>query len=248
MGAPTMPKSHQDNPSMAQYDPNIDPSSSQVFLIHLKDCPSMAPNHWRTTYPHHTMAFKQQPTPHDPARRNAREHVNSPGLWPTGVRDPRLWWLFWLPIGMAIRVCRGAFGLELCPARTWQATSRIIQKWWFRMGFTIRRARLWLANSHLVSCAPRVSLQPARAIAIMACQQCLRFWCSRNNVIWKPLNKKMIYKQKLEVGAPAMCSKRYTVLMFDDQASKWTQVAPKPPKIAPRWPQHGPRWPQVWPK
>ena len=45
VGAPAMPNSHQDNPSMAQYDPNIDPSSSQVFLIHLKDCPSMAPNH-----------------------------------------------------------------------------------------------------------------------------------------------------------------------------------------------------------
>ena len=72
VGAPAMPNSHQDNPSMAQYDPNIDPSSSQVFLIHLKDCPSMAPNHWRTTYPHHTMAFKQQPMPHDLARRNAR--------------------------------------------------------------------------------------------------------------------------------------------------------------------------------
>ena len=71
-----MPNSHQDNPSMAQHDPNIDPSSSEVFVIHLKDCPSMAPNHWRTTYPHHTMALKQQPTPHDPARRNARERLD----------------------------------------------------------------------------------------------------------------------------------------------------------------------------
>ena len=45
-----------------------------------------------------------------------------------------------------------------------------------------------------------------------------------------------------------MRSKRYMVLMFDDQASKWTQVAPKPPKIAPRWPQDGPNMAQDGPK
>ena len=58
--------------------------------------------------------------------------------------------------------------------------------------------------------------------------------------------------QQLEVGAPAMRSKRYMVLMFDDQASRWTQVAPKPsqdsPKMAPAWPKMAPSWTQVAPK
>ena len=44
----------------------------------------------------------------------------------------------------------------------------------------------------------------------------------------KTINTKELYKQKLEVGAPAMRSKRYMVFMFDDEASRWTQVAPKP--------------------
>ena len=49
-----------------------------------------------------------------------------------------------------------------------------------------------------------------------------------------------------------MRSKRYTVLMFDNQASKWTQVAPKPSqdstKIAPTWPKTAPSWTHVAPK
>ena len=49
-----------------------------------------------------------------------------------------------------------------------------------------------------------------------------------------------------------MRSKRYMVLMFDDQASRWTQVAPKPsqdsPKMAPAWPKMAPSWTQVAPK
>ena len=46
-----------------------------------------------------------------------------------------------------------------------------------------------------------------------------------------------------------MRSKRYVLFMFDDQASRWTQVSPKPspssPKMAPAWPNTAPSWTQV---
>ena len=91
-------------------------------------------------------------------------------------------------------------------------------------------------------------LHKGSARANFAFRQGMHVLCVVKNAIVTSYKNHWFYKQKLEVGAPAMCSKRYTVLMFDDQASKWTQVAPKLPKIAPRWPQHGPRWPQVGPE
>ena len=49
-----------------------------------------------------------------------------------------------------------------------------------------------------------------------------------------------------------MRSKRYAILMFDDQASRWSQVAPKPSqdslKMAPTWPKMAPSLTQVAPK
>ena len=58
-------------------------------------------------------------------------HVKkSPSLWLKGVWDPELssYVLFLTPIAMTIRVCPGAFGLELCPANRTQAASEIDQK------------------------------------------------------------------------------------------------------------------------
>ena len=46
-------------------------------------------------------------------------------LWPKGVWDPGLSFVFLIPIAMTIRVLPGAFGLELCPPNRNQATPQI---------------------------------------------------------------------------------------------------------------------------
>ena len=64
--------------------------------------------------------------------------------------------------------------------------------------------------------------------------------------------KHWLYNQNMKVCAPAMRSNRCMVFMFDDQTSKWTQVASKPsqdsPNMAPAWPNMAPSCTQEAPK
>ena len=116
---------------------------------------------------------------------------------------------------------------------------------WFYKHFRLTAIFLFL---HCCRHRRAILLQPASARTILACQQRLRF-DGLGTVQFENLNNKhLFYKQQLEVGAPAMRSKRYMVF----QASRWIQVAPKPsqdsPKMAPAWPKMAPSWTQVAPK
>ena len=84
-------------------------------------------------------------------------------------------------------------------------------------------------------------------------QQGLRVLRFMNNAIWKSLNNHRFYTQKkLQVGPPAMRSKRYVFFYAWWSSLKMDPSIPKPsqdsPKIAPAWPKMAPSCTQVAPK
>ena len=99
------------------------------------------------------------------------------------VWDPELSFVCLKPIAMAIRILPGALGLELCRVNRNQATLKFDQNHWFYIGCI---SVCGWHRSIFLGLGFRVLLflvEPARARAIMAWQQGLRFLCSRNTAI-----------------------------------------------------------------
>ena len=114
---------------------------------------------------------------------------NSPSLWLKGVWDPRLSFcvLFLTPIAMTIRVCPGAFGLELGRPNRNQATTEIYPKCWFYTGFISMSN--WHQSTFLHWCWHwrAFSLHRRKARAILAFQHCIRFLNVMTALISKPI-------------------------------------------------------------
>ena len=106
------------------------------------------------------------------------------------------------PIAMTIRI-RGALGLEHCPVNRFQATLGIHQIHSCCIGF------ICVFGWHQSTCLGLgfkvllFSVEPIRARPTLACQQGLRVLMFYEQCYFKTIET-CCFKQRLEVGAPAM--------------------------------------------